>query len=368
VIRVLHTTMSLGSGGVERLLADLLPLFDRRRVEAELLLLKEEGFRADDVRREGIRVRTLNGTGWGDLSLPLRFRRFLAEGDFDVIHAHLTWPAALAAVFKGRSRLVWHVHDMGESLSGAHLAAERALMGRADRVAAVSEAVAQAVRLRVPRASGRIRVVPNGIRTGMTVDRPGHSGPPVIGFVGRLDEPKKGLDVLLRSIRRVAAARPAVRFVIAGDGPSAAGLRARAEEWGLSGFIEWRGEVRDVPALLPTFDAFVLPSLWEGVPIALIEAMDAGLPVVATRVGGVPEVVVDGETGRLVPPADEERLAAAILEMVDSPSVRRAWGEAGRIRVRERFDVRNTARALESLYEEVLTRGSPTARLKKGDL
>jgi len=353
VIRILHTTMSLGTGGVERLLADTLPLVDRGRFQIEVLLLKEEGFRAEDLRRSGVPVRALGGKGLGDAGVPFGFRGAVRAGRYDVLHAHLTWPSVLAALFKGRARLLWHVHDTGESLTFFQRAAEALLIGRSDSVVAISEAVARAVRLRHPAVASRVRVIPNAILPSEAGPPASPAGSPVVGFLGRLDEPKKGLSVLLRAARRVADVRPDVRFVVAGDGPAGPSLRRMSRELGLEGTVEWVGEVKDAAALLRRWHVFVLPSLWEGFGVALLEAMDAGLPVIASRVGGIPEVVADGETGRLVRPGDDAALSDALLEITSSEDLRRTRGAAGRRRLLERFDARAAARAWEQAYDDV---------------
>ena len=353
MIRVAHVTMSLGAGGVERLLLDAVPLFDRARFDVRVLLLREPGFRAEELERRGVPVRALGGRGLWDVSLLPKFRRAVLDARCDILHAHLVWPSALSALFKGRARLVWHVHDAPASLSLFHSLAERTLIGRSDAVVAVSESIAAFLRARYPALAGRVRVFPNAIVAGEPVPRRAGE-PPTIGFLGRLDEPKKGLAVLLRAARRVVDRRPDVRFLIAGNGPAREGLGKLSADLGLSGAVEWLGEVRDSAEALARFDVLALPSLWEGLPVVLLEAMAAGLPAVAGRVGGIPEVLVDGETGRLVAPGDDGALAEALLSVISSPDRGRAMGLAGRKRVLEKYDMVVYVRRLEALYEELL--------------
>jgi glycosyltransferase involved in cell wall biosynthesis len=118
--------------------------------------------------------------------------------------------------------------------------------------------------------------------------------------------------------------------------------------------VTFTGVRADVPKILAALDLFVLPSLWEGMPNAVLEAMAAGLPVVATAVGGTPEVVMDGVTGLLVPPQDPSALAQAIERLLRDPDLRRTMGRAGRRRVEQHFDVRETVRQVEDLYETLL--------------
>jgi glycosyltransferase involved in cell wall biosynthesis len=355
MIRVLHTTMSLGAGGVERLLSDILPLFDPTRVVSNVVLLRDRGFRAEGLRRRGIDVRALGGRGIWDLAVLKRFQEAVDASACDILHAHLVWPSVAAALVKGARRLIWHVHDSPESLSVLHGLAERCFIRRSDAVIAVSEPVARFIRNRYPWVADRVHCLPNAILPGDVLPRRA-DGPPTIGFLGRLDEPKKGVMVLLRTVRRVADRCPDVRFVIAGDGPSRTALQRDAAALGVASHVEWVGEVTNPSEVLSRFDVLVLPSLWEGSPMVLLEAMAAGRAVVASNVGGIPDLLVDGKTGRLVPPGDDALLAEALLSIVTSPDRGCGLGEAGRRRVLESFSADGYVRRLEAIYEGVLAK------------
>lgn len=188
-----------------------------------------------------------------------------------------------------------------------------------------------------------VEVVPN-VTGGLPIAAPAEEeSPPEPGyllFVGRL-RVRKGVEILLEALRELRAARPGTRLLIAGDGEHREALERKAAELGLLGpgaavFLGRCGAPR-VRALLGGAAALVVPSTYEGMPLVVLEAMEAGLPVVASRVSGIPEVVVDGETGWLVPPEDPRRLAAALGEALGDPAEARRRGEAGRRRVDERF-------------------------------
>jgi glycosyltransferase involved in cell wall biosynthesis len=180
---------------------------------------------------------------------------------------------------------------------------------------------------------------------------PDLSGPAV--FAGRL-APEKDVATLLRAARHVATVRPQFRLAIAGSGPCEAELKDLAAKLRVEGVVEFLGEVRDMPALLRRASLFVLPSITEGLPLTVLEAMACGLPVVATSVGGTPEAVDDGVSGLLVPSGDAAALADALLRVHSNADEVRAMGLAGRRRVQALFDVRSMVLQYESTYRQVL--------------
>lgn len=169
-----------------------------------------------------------------------------------------------------------------------------------------------------------------------------------VGFVGRL-VPVKGLDTLLRAWQRVRAQHDAV-LVIAGDGPQRAALQAQAQQLGLEDHVEFLGQVSNVGAVLASCDLYVQPSLQEGMPNSVLEAMACGLAVVATNNAGNLAVVVDGENGRVVPIGDEAALAHALTELLSDPDRRAAWGHAARLKVEREFGIPGVTAALRQKY------------------
>jgi len=189
---------------------------------------------------------------------------------------------------------------------------------------------------------------------GEALESLGRPAPPVIGCVASL-APHKGQAVLLRAVDYLRPDRPLPTLVFVGDGPERAALEALAAERSRAARILFLGERRDARCLLPAFDVLVIPSLGrEGFGLAAIEAMDAAVPVVASRVGGLPEVVDDGRTGLLVPPGEPAALAAAVGSLLDRPELRHAMGAEGRRQVAERFRTAGLAERIENLYEEAI--------------
>lgn len=178
------------------------------------------------------------------------------------------------------------------------------------------------------------------------------AGAPVVGMVAELNE-RKGHVYLLRAAPRILERHPETRFLLVGEGDARAELEAAAARVGLRGRFRFLGRRDDVPDLLQPMDVVVLPSLNEGMPNALMEAMAAGRAVVATNVSGTPELVLDGETGLLVPPRDADALAAAVLRVLDDAALRRRFGEAGRARVAAAFRFERMLERYEALFAEV---------------
>lgn len=175
--------------------------------------------------------------------------------------------------------------------------------------------------------------------------------------VGRLEPVKNHLE-LLHAFREVAAVHPHARLLIAGQGSLQAATEQRITELGLAERVRLLGVRRDIPDLLNAADAFVLPSLWEGMPLTLLEASATALPIVATDVGGNAEVVLEGETGYLVPVKDTEALAQAMLRVMGlSEADRITMGQAGRAHVMQNFDLERVVDRWEALYRELLLRG-----------
>ena len=239
-----------------------------------------------------------------------------------------------------------------------------------DRVVAVSEATRRYHRtFNLVRAS-RIETVPNFIDHRRFVEvSPGtrerirrsfgmDDDSPVLGVVGTVI-PRKGLRHLVRAMPAVLAAEPRTRLLVVGpvfDKPYAVETKADAERLGVARCMIWAGPRDDVHEVLSAVDLFVLPSLEESLPLAILEAMAAGLPVVSTTVGGIPECVDDGVTGTLVPPADGRALAEAIVPLVTSPESRRQMGEAGRRLMLGQFSPKAVTPQIESIFSRVTAR------------
>ncbi|HSL81291.1 MAG TPA: glycosyltransferase family 4 protein, partial [Thermoanaerobaculia bacterium] len=243
-----------------------------------------------------------------------------------------------------------------------------AVLGRttarlADRVVAPSRATA--AELEEDYGARAPAVIPNGVTPAPAAPPgvgPGElppAGSPMVLFAGRF-RTRKAVAVLLEAFARLLREHPGAALVLAGDGEQRGALEARAERLGIAGAVRFAGvQPRDaLPAWYAAADLFCLPSLYEGFPLAILEAMAAGLPVVATAVAGVPEAVVDGVTGRLVPPEDAAALARALAELAADPERARRMGDAGRRRVETEYAIPRIAAAYLDLWGELAPGGS----------
>jgi len=267
----------------------------------------------------------------------------------DVIHAHL-WKAHVLAAVVGRvaaTPVLATVHGMHMTMGDL----EAHLVGRT-HACMVSEA-ARAHALAVGAAPRRLHVVRNGVDDEVFAPRPRAAGlPPTVGFVGRLS-PEKDPRTFVEAAALIHARAPGVRFVIVGDGPLRTEIEALVAERGLDGVLAFAGVRDDMPATYAAFDVLALTSRHEGTPLAVLEAMACGLPIVATSVGGVPELVCDDESGVLVAPSDAGAIAAAVLALLDDPRRRSSLSAAARARVVERFALRTQVVRTAALLREV---------------
>ena len=348
--QIVHVALQLNMGGMEKLLVEFARHADRQRVALRFVSLGSRGVLADDIEACGWPVTALDEPPGLRPRLVLRLARLLRRWQTDVVHTHNTKPllyGASAARLAGVSRVIHTRHGQRFQASRHENLMFRLVSGLTDRVICVSRDSA-----RLSAAEGisneRIATVWNGI----DVSRFAYLGPqskgPVV-MVGRLS-PEKDVSTLLQAAAVAVREYPTFRLEIAGDGPCLADLRRRAIELGLTDHVAFLGEVRDIPGLLARASVFVLPSLTEGISLTLLEAMARGLPVVATQVGGNPEVVVDGETGLLVKPRAPTDLAAAIVRLLHAPEEGRRMGRAARSRVERGFDVRRMVGQYENLY------------------
>jgi glycosyltransferase involved in cell wall biosynthesis len=350
LIRVVHVANQLDVGGMEKLLVEFARHADRERFALHFVSLAGRGDLADAIEAHGWNVTALDYQFGLHPGLVVRFAGLFRQLRADVVHAHNTRPllyAGPAARLAGTWKVICTRHNARTGTTRRLTALTRLASLTADRVVCVSSASAR-VALAEGIAPRRIRTLLNGVDP--TQFRPAEGDGPVVA-VGRLS-PEKDFATLIRAAGLAARRDPTFRLVIAGSGPCDENLRRLVAEQNLSGTVALIGQVRDVPSLLAGGSAFALSSLTEGVSIAILEAMAAQLPVVATRVGGNPEIVADGRTGRLVPPSDPAALAGALLELWLDPDRRRTMGMCGRERVVADFDVRKVVARYEAMYLE----------------
>jgi sugar transferase (PEP-CTERM/EpsH1 system associated) len=310
------------------------------------------------------------------LLMPFRLARLFTGLRPDVIHSR-NWAAfdAIAAARLARVRHVVHgehgreaMDPRGENRRRNRL--RRLLHPMVNRFVAVTEDLGRWLVQTVGVPARKVTVIPNGVDTarfageGRLAARRSLALADdafVVGSVGRLD-PVKDYASLLRAFAILVRQQPASRLVLAGDGPERGRIEAHLAEASLGDRVLLLGERHDIPLVLAALDVFVLPSIAEGMSNVILEAMASGVPVVATSVGGNPELVDDGATGRLVPPRAPEALAQALAGYAADPHLARLHGKAGRERAVNRFSLERMVEAYQGLYEGLLATGAPDPR------
>ncbi len=358
-IRILHLVpkFSRGSDTVN----DYVSRIDRERFESVLCYLgqePEEGFTPGiyPVRFLGFRPEELKGF---TLRIPLQLRSLLEEEKIDLVHCnrHKSVLYAVLAVTLSRRRgipIVASVRSMRRSRTFSRRVTNRFLFPRVARILALSEGVRQDV-LAANRWLNpeKVRVIYNGIDLKrFPLRSPAHEKEkwPVIGHVGRLVY-TKGQSYLLQAFARLVGEYPGACLKIAGDGPLREELQQEAARLGIGEKVRFLGFRSDISGFLRGIDLFVFPSLFEGLGLSMLEALATGVPVVASGVGGIPEVLQGMEAGRLVPPADVDALVSAMKEfLLSGRDSLFDLGKKARKQVEEKFSLAGVARNFEQVY------------------
>jgi glycosyltransferase involved in cell wall biosynthesis len=349
-LSVVHLTLGLEMGGQEKLLVAFARHHDRKRFRLEVVVLGPRGLLADEIESWDVPVTALDEPEGLRPDLVFKLAAFFRRRRTAILHTHDERPhiyGTPAAWLAGVGRVIQTRHSMGVRLTQRQARVVNLLARLTDRFICVSRDGAQRARA-AGIGSGKVGLIWNGIDLGLFRYSGGQPGGPAV-TVARIN-PEKDIANFVRAAALVARADGAFRAEVAGEGPCLPEVRRLVAEAQVESTVRFLGLVRDVPGLLGRSGMFVLPSLNEGISLTLLEAMAVGLPVVATCVGGTPEVVEDGVSGLLVPPGDPEALAAAILRLRRDSALARRLGEAGRRRVEQHFDVVRMVRAYEQLY------------------
>lgn len=354
---VVHCVYSVAIGGQEMVVLSLAAEADRARFTPRVLCLHSGGELESRFAALGIPVDVLDPpVGNGSLG-PLRaMAQYLRLHRPAVLHTHNPTPHQYGALARLAARvpvMVHTKHGRNQLLGPKSRIYERVAGRLTDMVVPVSQDAAAVAHTAEGVPSDRIQVIRNGITMGgLPPTRPPEALNRAV-HVARLNR-VKDQSTLLRAVRLVANRNPQFRLDIVGDGEERAALEQLAQELQLNQVVTFHGFCDDVRPSLDNAGVFVLSSLSEGIALTLLEAMAAGLPVVATDVGGNREVVVPGETGVLVPPRAPEAMADAILGLVADPLRAHQFGLAGRARVEREFSLKQTVQQYEELYLRLL--------------
>jgi L-malate glycosyltransferase len=363
--RLLVVTDEMEVGGSQRQIVHLLTNLDRSEWQPELLYFRRPSFLLDTVKAAGVPVHCIPKQRAIDLRFLHQLIGFLRAGHFDLIHCFsLTaelW-VSIAHRFARSGALIVSMRDMGHGLSPRQWQIKRALCRGADAIIANSQRAAE--RLEAELGGRRtVDMVPNGIRAPAPLGDARRAevraalpiprrDAVVVLFVGRLAA-QKNVPLLLEVIAAFAPAERPV-LLLAGSGPLADELKAKAESLGLGGDAVFLGDRSDIGDVMQAVDLLVLPSHDEGLSNVVLEAMAGGCPVIASDVGGNPEVIVDGDSGVLFKAGDGAALEARLRELVADPVARARIGRAARERIANNYSIDALIARTDAIYRRVL--------------
>jgi glycosyltransferase involved in cell wall biosynthesis len=357
-----HTFMV---GGAEEMVLNLVRHLPDR-FEPIVCCIGEAGPIGEEIRKTGVEFHVLHRNP--GLRRPwdvLQIARHLRALQPDIVHTFLLTASLygrLAAILAGVPIVIGTEVNIYEHKQTHHALAERWLMHGTDRVVVSAESVRDFYVRQVHADPARVDVIYNAVDWAQLQTTEGRdafrasvgvpAAAPLGGIIARLTE-QKAHRYLFEAMASTPALAP-LHLLVVGDGELRDELRGRAERHGLMNRVHFLGARRDLGNVLAAIDLFVMPSLWEGLPLSMVLAMGAGLPVVVSDVAGIPEVVEDGVSGMLVPPGDVPALGSALARLVADPALRRAMGAAACAFVRPRFGVDGYVAAVTGLYDRLL--------------
>jgi glycosyltransferase involved in cell wall biosynthesis len=368
-VTILSLISSEGHYGVENMLVSLAKNLSRLGCSNVVGVFQDLRFPhlevAEEARRQNLAVEIVPCSKRWDSKAVSRIRQLIAKHKVDILHPH-GYKADLYAYAAARGKrvaLVATSHNWPSKLLSmrAYAALDRFVLGRFDRVVVVSDVVAATLR-RSGVPSDKLSMIVNGVdinhfdgATPTLRNELGNVAGPVVGFVGRL-VPDKGGALLLQAAKKVLAVCPEAKFVFVGEGPSRNEWEALAAQLGISESVVFTGVRKDMPGVYASLNVAVLPSLVESMPMCLLEAMASSQPVIATRVGEVPRLVIPEETGLLLKPGDINELTAAILRLLQDSNLAERLGKNGRALVSRNFSADAMAKSYVEVYSQVLAK------------
>jgi sugar transferase (PEP-CTERM/EpsH1 system associated) len=370
-IKVMHIIEDLENGGAERVLVTLASGLDPQRFRPLVCCLTKKGRMAVELEARGIPVVTINKRPKLDLAMLFRLCKLMREQKIDIVHTHVftaNFWGRLAAIFANVPVLITHEHSTFTVDNRFRRWIENVLIRRTNRVITVSENLRRRLVSEGRLPPNVVVTIHNGLhlqpqssdeakraqlRRELGLEKFDH----VIGTVGRL-EPRKNYPLLLEAIAMLLARHPRAALLMIGSGPEKEKLQQQAHNLGISGQVVFTGYRSDISGLLGLMSTFCLSSTTEGISMAILEAMAAGVPVVATQVGGNVEIIPDRQHGILVPSGDVAALANALSETLSNQDAAIKMAKHGQARICEFFSEQHMIQRIEALYMQCLAQPS----------
>jgi len=364
-VKIAQVSFSLDHGGAEMMIFDLVSGLDRAEFSPVICSSQYGGTLKSEIESTGVPVFEVYNAPGKDFRFFFKLYRFFKSLGIEIVHAHngymwlySTIPARLAG-----ARVVYTEHSVHENPSRLFLLWSKLMERLTDKIVVPSKHVRNLLHRRQHVDTSGVKVIYNGVNISR-IDKKFDAdakrselnispGVKIIGIVARL-VPVKNHECLIDAMEIIASRMYKCHLLIIGDGPRRTFLEKKVQDLGLGSIVSFMGNRKDVPELLKIMDLFVLCSNSEGFPVSILEAMAAGVPVVATNVGGVKEALADGLAGRLVSPANPKELADAMMEVLADPDTRRKFKEAARELINEYFSVDIMVRRYMDVYRWVL--------------
>lgn len=356
-------THDLDIGGLQQVVVNICKSIDRDKFNISVLCLRKLGAYVPEVERLGVKVHIIPQKKTGvDYFSFLKVIEVFKKEKIEIIHTHNTQPlidGTLAALFSGVKTIVHTDHARDFPDKKRYMFAEWCMSHLVYKMVGVSDHTVNNLKKYEKIPMKKLTTIPNGIDGGIyknSIDKErkrkelgiNHRGP-IIGLGVRITE-QKGITYLIEAIPSIMKRFPDLSLVIAGDGHLVDLLKQKAVGLNISNHVFFIGPRLDMPELLKLFDIYVLPSLWEGLPMVLLEAMAAGCPIVATNVGGNAQVIEDGFNGTLVEPCNSIKLAESVINLLSSPEIRKTYRRNGFRIFEEKFSADIMTRRYEELY------------------
>lgn len=362
-IKIVHISHDLDLGGLQRVIVNICKTIDHSVFDVSVICLRGLGCFTSEIERLGITVYLVPQKKHGtDYLSFLKVAKLLRKIKPDVIHTHNTQPfidGVIGALLCGVKRIIHTDHARSFPDKRRYMFAEWVMSHFAFKVVGVSDHTSMNLIKYEHISASKIETIPNGIDPAayqIQIDKSKKrkelglpkSGP-ILGVAVRLCE-QKGVSCLLKAMVSVVKHFPQVILIIAGDGELRSELENEAKQLGIQSNVFFLGLRLDIAELLKLFDIYVLPSLWEGLPMILLEAMAAGCPVIASNVGGVSSAIITGKTGILVSPAELVQLTDAIIKLLSDGHIREEYSKNGLKIFYERFDSKIAVQRYSQLY------------------